>query len=286
MLTDIERAKYREIARRIRFDVIKMTYHAGSGHPGGSLSLVELFTMLYFKHLVHKPNDPNWQDRDRLVLSKGHACPALYAVLAESGYYPREEMWTLRKFGSRLQGHPAKDKGLPGIEVSTGSLGQGLSIAIGMAISAKMFERRDNRIFAILGDGEIQEGQVWEAFMSASHFKLDNLIAIIDNNNLQIDGYVDKVMCIYPLKEKLQAFGWRTITCNGHSLDEVDKALEIAREKTGKPTVIIIETIKGKGISFMNNKAEWHGKAPSREQALIAVTDLGYPENVLDKDID
>ena len=285
MLTEHEVRYFEEIARRIRFDIIKMTYHAGSGHPGGSLSIADMLAVLYFKHLRHRPKEPDWEGRDRVVLSKGHACPALYAVLAESGYFPREELWMLRKLGSRLQGHPARDKGLPGIEVSTGSLGQGLSIAVGIAISGKYLDKADWRVYAILGDGEIQEGQIWEAFMAGAHYKLDNLTAIIDNNDLQIDGRVRDVMSIYPLVEKLKAFGWHVIDINGHSIRELDEAFEQVKSISGKPTAIIMHTTKGKGVSFMEDHAEWHGKAPNREQALIAMKDLGFPPEALDSDI-
>lgn len=275
-----------EIARRIRFDVIKMTYHAGSGHPGGSLSIVELLTALYFHHIHHNPQMPNWQERDRVILSKGHACPGLYAALAEAGYFPREELWSLRKLGSRLQGHPALDKKLPGIEVSTGSLGQGLSIAVGMAIAGKLLDNAKWKVYAILGDGEIQEGQVWEAFMAGGHYHLDNLTAIIDNNDLQIDGFVCDVMNVHPIPEKLTAFGWHTVIVNGHSITEILNALKEADRTKGTPTAIIAKTIKGKGISFMENVAEWHGKAPKRELALKAIKELGFPESALDEDID
>ena len=285
MLDPQTREKFEQIARRIRFDIIKMTYHAGSGHPGGSLSIADILTVLYFKYLRHKPEDPNWNERDIVILSKGHACPALYAVLAEAGYYPREEMWTLRKFGSRLQGHPAKDKGLPGIEVSTGSLGQGLSIAVGAAMAFKYMDNSSRRAYAILGDGEMQEGQIWEAIMAAGHYHTDNLIAIVDNNNLQIDGFVPDVMNIHPLPDKFRAFNWHPIEADGHDLDAIDEAFAQALEIKGKPVALIFHTIKGKGVSYMENEAEWHGKAPNRELALRAVQDLGFPPEALDKDI-
>ncbi len=285
MLSEREREFLGEVARRIRFDVVKMTYHAGSGHPGGSLSLAEVMALLYFKHLRHRPNDPGWEHRDRVILSKGHACPALYAALAEAGYFPRSELWTLRKLGSRLQGHPARDKGLPGIEVSTGSLGQGLSVGVGMAIAFKYLDRSPSRVYAIVGDGEMQEGQIWEAIMAAGHYHLDNLTAIIDNNDLQIDGFVCDVMNIHPLVEKFDSFGWRALVVDGHSLDELDDALEEAKSTRGMPVAIIAKTVKGKGVSFMENAVGWHGKAPNREQALRAVQDLGFPPEALDEDI-
>ena len=285
MLDEKTRERFSEIARRIRFDIIKMTYHAGSGHPGGSLSIADILTVLYFKYLRHKPENPNWEERDIVILSKGHACPALYAVLAEAGYYPREEMWTLRKFGSRLQGHPAKDKGLPGIEVSTGSLGQGLSIAVGAAMAFKYMDNSDRRVYAILGDGEMQEGQIWEAIMAAGHYHLDNLVAIVDNNNLQIDGFVPDVMNIHPLPEKFCSFNWEPIEADGHDLDAIDDAFAKALEVRGKPAALIFHTIKGRGVSYMENEAQWHGKAPNRELALRAVQDLGFPAEALDRDI-
>ncbi|RKZ32486.1 transketolase [bacterium] len=285
MLDDNTIKDLKNLARRIRFDIIKMTYMAGSGHPGGSLSIADILTVLYFKHLRHKPDQPNWVDRDRVILSKGHACPALYALLAESGYYPRDEMWTLRKLGSRLQGHPALDKGLPGIEVSTGSLGQGLSIAVGMAIAFKHLDLVERNIYAILGDGEIQEGQVWEAAMSAGHYHLDNLIAIVDNNDLQIDGFVCDVMNIHPIADKFSAFNWYPIVVDGHDLNALDDALQKAKKVKGMPVAIIAKTIKGKGVSFMENEAEWHGKAPNKELALKAVAELGFNPQALDEDI-
>ncbi|RKZ29035.1 transketolase [bacterium] len=286
MLDDENFQRLSEIARRIRFDVVKMTYHAGSGHPGGSMSIAEILTILYFKHLRHRPSEPHWADRDRVVLSKGHACPALYAVLAEAGYYPREEMWTLRKFGSRLQGHPAYDKGLPGIEVSTGSLGQGLSIAVGMALAFKHLDHSEKRVYAIVGDGEIEEGQIWEAFMSAGHYHLDNLVAIIDNNDLQIDGFVPDVMNVHPIVDKVKSFNWHPIVAEGHDLNSLDDAFERAKQVKGMPVAIIAKTVKGKGISYMENVAGWHGKAPNRELAIKAVEELGFPADALDNDIE
>ncbi|MCD6594935.1 transketolase [bacterium] len=285
MLDDNDLQKYSEIARRIRFDVIKMTYHAGSGHPGGSMSIAEILTILYFKHLAHRPSEPHWENRDRVILSKGHACPALYAVLAEAGYYPRDEMWTLRKFGSRLQGHPALDKGLPGIEVSTGSLGQGISIAVGIALSFKHLDNNHRRVYTILGDGEIEEGQVWEAFMAAGHYHLDNLVAIIDNNDLQIDGFVSDVMNVHPIFDKMKAFNWYPIVAEGHDFNSLNNAFEQAKQVKGMPVTIIAKTVKGKGISYMENVAGWHGKAPNRELAIKAVEELGFPQSALDKDI-
>ncbi|MCD6590455.1 MAG: transketolase [Candidatus Aenigmarchaeota archaeon] len=261
------------VANNIRKDIIKMTAEAGSGHPGGSLSCVEILVSLYFSVMNHKPEDPEWEGRDRFVLSKGHAAPALYAVLARSGYFPLEELATLRKLNSRLQGHPHR-KSLPGIEASTGSLGQGFSIAVGMALGLKS-DSRPNKVYVLLGDGEIQEGQVWEAANTASHYKLDNLIAILDHNGLQIDGHVKDVMNIYPIEKKWEAFGWDVITVDdGHDFEKLLAAFEKAKQQKGRPTIIIANTVKGKGVSFMENRAEWHGKAPTKEQAEIALREL------------
>ncbi len=272
----------REKVRRIRYDIIKMTYHAGSGHPGGSLSMAEGMATLYFNEMHLDPKDP-WNDmRDRLVLSKGHSAPLLYSTLAEAGYFTRKELWTLRKLGSRLQGHPGFDKGLPGIEVSTGSLGQGLSIANGIALAGKRVLKKDWRVYCVMGDGEIQEGEIWEAAMTASHYGLDNLCGIVDNNNLQIDGCVRDVMCPYPIKEKWEAFGWHVIEIDGHNVDSWQIALEEARNTSGRPTLILADTVKGKGISFMENQAGWHGKAPNKEQAQQAVSELGFDPSRID----
>ncbi|MFP4459109.1 MAG: transketolase [Candidatus Zixiibacteriota bacterium] len=271
------------IARRIRYDIIKMTYHAGSGHPGGSLSMAEGLTALYFDKLNHNPKNPWMDGRDRVILSKGHAAPLLYATLAEAGYFERKELWTLRKLGSRLQGHPGFDQGLPGIEISTGSLGQGLSIANGVAISAKHVKKEDYRVYCVLGDGEIQEGQVWEAAMTSSHYSLDNLCAVVDNNNLQIDGCVPDVMCIEPIDKKFEAFGFHVIKIDGHCIESFQKAYDEAASIEGKPTVIIADTVKGQGISFMEDEAGWHGKAPNKEQAEKAITELGFDKNLLEE---
>jgi len=272
----------KNIARRIRYDIIKMTYHAKSGHPGGSLSITDGITALYNAVLRHDPQNPEDPDRDRVILSKGHSAPVLYAVLAEAGYFKRYLLWTLRKLGSQLQGHPGKDTELPGIEISSGSLGQGLSVASGCAISAKYVLKKDWHTFSIHGDGEIQEGQIWEAAMTAAHYKLDNLTAIIDNNNLQIDGFVDKVMSVYPIDEKFRAFGWNVINIDGHSMEDFLGALQEAVAYKGKPTAIVAKTIKGKGISFMENQAGWHGKAPNKEEATKAILELGFDPAFLD----
>jgi len=260
-------------AKEIRIDIIKMVSQAGSGHPGGALSATELMTALYFDQLRHNPKEPNWEDRDRVIFSKGHSCPLLYACLAESGYFPKEEILTLRRFGSRLQGHPGKDKGLPGLEASTGSLGQGLSIGVGMALASKL-SQKDFRVYVLLGDGECDCGQVWEAIMSAGHYKLDNLCAIIDYNGLQIDGSTEEVMGLEPLVKKWQDFRWETIEIDGHNFKEILNAYQRARNNKEAPTVIIAHTIKGRGVSFMENKVDWHGKVPNREEAETALKEL------------
>jgi transketolase len=264
----------KEMARKLRVHIIKMTHAAGSGHPGGSLSSAEIFSALYFHTLNHDPKKPLWEKRDFFYLSKGHACPGLYAALAESGYFPKEELLTLRKLGSRLQGHPDMKK-VPGIEVSAGSLGQGLSIAIGTAIGLKM-DSKQNKVYCLLGDGELDEGQVWEAAMSASHYKLGNLCAIVDRNSLQIDGPTCEVMELEPLKEKWLSFGWNVKEINGHNMNEVANALEEFKNASEqKPTVIIAKTVKGKGVSFMENNAGWHGKATNKEETEQALKELG-----------
>jgi transketolase len=247
---------------------------AGSGHPGGSLSAVELLVGLYFKYMKFDPRNPLSPDRDYFILSKGHVCPVLYAIMAELECIGCDELCSLRKIGSRLQGHPAKDKELPGIEVSTGSLGYGLNIGVGVAVGLKA-DRRPNRVYVLMGDGEQQEGSVWEAAMAAAHFKLDNLCAIIDYNKLQIDGKVSDVMEIAPLAEKYRAFGWNAIEIDGHQLPAVLDAYAKAAGTGGKPTVIVAHTVKGKGVSFMENNADWHGKTPSKEQLEKALQEIG-----------
>ncbi len=261
-------------ANRIRRDIIKMLTYAGSGHPGGSLSATEIMTALYFNEMNHDPSRPDNPARDRFILSKGHVAPVLYAVLARSGYYPIDEMKTLRKLGTRLQGHPGKCSGLPGIEVSSGSLGQGLSVGVGLGISFKYLDKTPQRVYVLMGDGEVQEGSVWEAFMSAGHYKLDNLTAFIDKNRLQIDGKVKDVMDIDPLDEKIKAFGWRAITCAGNDMQSVLNAIDEAKVAAGQPCAIIAETVKGKGVSFMEDNAGWHGKAPNAEQGQKATDEL------------
>ncbi|MBO5066233.1 MAG: transketolase [Clostridia bacterium] len=261
-----------KIACNVRMGIIEGTFNAKSGHPGGSLSIAEILTYLYFKEMNVDPANPDMADRDRFVLSKGHAAPALYSVMAQKGYFPVEELKTLRKVDSRLQGHPSM-KCLPGIDISSGSLGQGISAACGMALGAKL-SNADFRVYSILGDGEIEEGQVWEAAMYASAKKLDNLVAFVDNNNLQIDGTVEEVNSPYPIPEKFAAFGWNVIEIDGHSFDEIESALNNAREYKGKPTAIIATTVKGKGVSFMENQVNWHGSAPNAEQYEIAMNEL------------
>ena len=265
--------EYEEIASRIRVDIIKSVHMAGSGHPGGSLSAADIVTALYFKEMHIDPENPGMKGRDKFVLSKGHAAPVQYAALAERGYFPKEELLTLRKLGSRLQGHPNRDK-VPGIEMSTGSLGQGFSVCVGMALAAKM-DQDPGRIYVLLGDGELQEGLVWEAAMAAGHYKLDNLCAIVDWNGLQIDGKNDAVMTVRPVDEKFKAFGFHVVTIDGHAFGEIFAALDEARACKGKPTAIIAKTHKGRGVSFMEDNAGWHGKAPNEEEARKAVEELG-----------
>jgi len=259
-------------AKLVRREIIKMIYQAGSGHPGGSLSAADLVTVLFFHVLRHDPHRPLWPDRDRFILSKGHCAPLLYAVLAESGYFPKEELKTLRKIGSRLQGHPDMRK-TPGVEVSTGSLGQGLSVANGIALGGKI-DRKDYTVYVLLGDGEINEGQIWEAAMLASHYKLDNVIAVLDYNGLQVDGPTCRIMDLEPVSDKWKAFGWSVMEINGHNISEIIEALKKVRKSKGKPTIIIAHTIKGKGASFMENKVDWHGKAPNEEEFNQAMREL------------
>lgn len=261
-----------QIAKALRRHIITMIAEAGSGHPGGSLSAVELVTSLYFRVLRHRPSEPRWSDRDRFILSKGHAAPLLYAVLAECGYFPVEELATLRKLGSRLQGHTDRTS-TPGVEMSSGSLGQGLSFGIGTALAARL-NSQGYRVYVLLGGGECDEGQVWEAAMAAAHFKLDNLVAIVDHNQQQIDGWNADVMNIEPLTEKWRAFGWEVIDINGHDFHQILNAFEKAERVKGRPTVVIAHTVKGKGVSFMENNLEFHGTAPTPEQAKAALEEL------------
>ena len=262
-----------EIANVIRKDIVSMICKSKSGHPGGSLSAVEILTALYFDQMNIDPTNPKMEDRDRFVLSNGHAAPALYATLSERGYFDKEELNHLRQIGSMLQGHPDMKK-IPGVEMSTGSLGQGFSVACGMAMAAKLDNAPWN-VYALLGDGEVQEGIIWEAAMSAAHYKLDNMIAFLDYNGLQIDGDVESVMNINPIEDKFKTFGWNVITIDGHDFDQIFAALDMAKDTVDKPTMIIAKTIKGKGVSFMENQASWHGSAPSEEQLQQALSELG-----------
>jgi len=266
----------KEKAQEMRRLIIDSIAEAGSGHPGGSLSLVEIMSYLYFFEANLHESDPLWPERDRIILSKGHAAPVLYAALACRGYLPAEEVLTLRKLGSRLQGHPDMRK-LPGVEMSTGSLGQGLSIAGGLALGLRL-QKKPQRVFAILGDGELQEGQVWEAALTAAHFKLHNLTAIIDNNGLQIDGATNDVKSLHPIVEKWQAFGWQTVTVDGHSYHDLYRGFRSQRDE--RPLAIIARTIKGKGVAYMENVADWHGKAPSKEQSRQYLESTGGEDNV------
>lgn len=265
-----------KIAREIRINVINMIAEASHGHPGGSLSCTDILTVLYFDKMNIKPDDPKWDDRDRLVLSKGHAAPALYATLSKRGYFSEKALLSLDKFGSILQGHPDM-KSTPGLDMTTGSLGQGLSAANGMALAGKL-DKKDYRVFVILGDGEVQEGQIWEAAMTAAHYKLDNLTAILDFNGLQIDGRNEEVKSIQPIDEKFKAFGWHVIKIDGHDFVQIKRAIEEAESTKGKPTIIIAKTIKGKGVSFMENQVGWHGTAPNEEQRQKAVEELERSE--------
>uniref|UniRef100_UPI0038B36E32 transketolase n=1 Tax=Microaerobacter geothermalis TaxID=674972 RepID=UPI0038B36E32 len=259
-------------ANHIRQEIVKMVTEAQSGHPGGSLSAADILTVLYFHVMNVDPENPRMPDRDRFVLSKGHASPVLYATLAEKGYLPKEELATFRKINSRLQGHPSY-KSLPGVDMSTGSLGQGLSAANGMALAAKL-DKKPFRVYALLGDGEVQEGMIWEAAMAAGHYKLDNLTAFLDYNGLQIDGEVDQIMNPAPLDEKFRAFNWHVLVIDGHDLEQIIGAIEEAKATKGKPTMIIANTVKGKGVSFMENQCGWHGSAPNREQCEQALKEL------------
>ncbi len=261
-----------EIAKRLRRHIITMTGKAGSGHPGGSLSAVEIVTALYFRLLRHKPSDPQWSDRDRFILSKGHAAPLLYAALAECGYFPVDELSTLRQLDSRLQGHTDRTV-TPGVEMSAGALGQGLSFAIGIALAGRL-NSQSYRAYVLLGDGECDEGQIWEGAMAAAHFKVDNLTAIVDNNKQQIDGWNRDVMNLDPFNKKWQAFGWHVIEVDGHDFTQLIDAFNQAKLITGQPTIIIAHTIKGKGVSFMENNPDFHGKAPNAEEVEIALKEL------------
>ena len=260
-------------AAEVRKNALTAVYSAKSGHPGGSLSIADVLTYIYFEVMSIDPSNPKKADRDRFVLSKGHCSPALYGVLAERGFFPKEDIKTFRNAHSYLQGHPSM-KEVPGVDMSTGSLGQGISAACGMAVSAKLYDD-NHRVYTVLGDGELEEGQVWEAAMFAAHYKLDNLCAVVDYNGLQIDGDISKVMSPLPIDEKFAAFGWNVIVIDGHDFDEIASGFKAAAQCKGKPTVLVAKCIKGKGVSFMENKAEWHGVAPNKEQYEQAIKELG-----------
>ena len=261
-----------KMSKVIRRGIIEQVYKAGSGHPGGSLSIADIMTVLYFNELNIDEKNPRWENRDRFVLSKGHCVPALYSCLANRGFFDVSELEGFRKIDGKLQGHPDMTK-VPGVDMSTGSLGQGLSAAVGMALAGKM-DKRDYRVYCVLGDGEIEEGEVWEAAMSAVKYKLDNLCAIVDNNNLQIDGTIEEVGGLSKIDEKFKSFGFQIINIDGHNIEEIISALEVAKNVKEKPVCIIAKTVKGKGVSYMENKKEWHGKAPNEEQYKIAIEEL------------
>lgn len=262
----------KKVSARVRKHIIEEVFSASSGHPGGSLSCADILTALYFNEMRVDPKNPKWEERDRFVLSKGHCAPALYAVLAEKGFFPKEDLVTFRSAESYLQGHPSM-KDVPGVDMSTGSLGQGISAAVGMALAAKV-DNKDYRVYSILGDGELQEGQVWEAFMAAAHYKLDNLAAFLDHNGLQIDGNITDVMSPEKVEDKFAAFGWNVIVIDGHDFEQILSALQSAKNCKGKPTVIVAKTVKGKGVSFMENQAGWHGSAPNKEHRDQAVAEI------------
>lgn len=278
-MNEERRIRLKRAANQVRRGIIEEVYSAQSGHPGGSLSIADVMTYLYQEELRVDTANPKWEDRDRLVLSKGHVCPALYAALAQKGFFPWEELKTFRKTGSRLQGHPDLNKA-PGVDFTAGSLGQGVSAAAGMALAGKL-AGKDYRVFAILGDGELQEGEVWESAMFSAHYKLDHLCYIIDNNGLQIDGSIQDVCSPYPIDKKFEAFGFEVIVIDGHDFDQIEAAVEKAKTVIGKPVAIIAKTVKGKGVSFMEGKASWHGSAPNEEQYKTAMDDLAKIEEVL-----
>lgn len=271
-MTSNEKKQLQITACKVRMGVIEATHGAKAGHPGGSLSAADMFTYLYFKEMNIDPANPKWADRDRFVLSKGHTAPGLYAALANRGFFPVEDLPTLRHIDSYLQGHPNMNT-VPGVDMSTGSLGQGISCAVGMALGGK-HQGKNFRVYTLLGDGEIQEGQVWEACMAASHYKLDNLCVIVDNNGLQIDGDVAKVMSPYPIDEKLKAFGFHVEVIDGHDFERIEQAMNTARTIKGQPTAIVMKTTKGKDVSYMENNAGWHGKAPNDAEYEVAMTEL------------
>ena len=271
-MNSVEKKQLQITACKVRMGVIESTYGAKAGHPGGSLSAADVYTYLYFKEMNIDPKNPKWEGRDRFVLSKGHTTPGLYSVLAQRGFFPVEDLPTFRHIDSYLQGHPNMNM-VPGVDMSTGSLGQGISVAVGMALGAK-HTGKENRVYALLGDGEIQEGQVWEACMAASHYKLDNMCIVVDNNGLQIDGNISDVMSPYPIVDKLAAFGFHVIAIDGHDFDQIEAAFNEAKTIKGQPTAIVMTTTKGKGVSYMENKAGWHGKAPNAEEYAQAMAEL------------
>jgi transketolase len=269
---------YQKYASNIRKSIIETINTAGSGHVGGSLSIVELLTVLYFSEMNMDVRNPGWEDRDRLVLSKGHASPALYSVLAERGFFPKEMLRTFRQIDSPLSGHV--EMHVPGVDMSTGSLGQGLSVAVGMALAAKA-ERKSYRVYCMIGDGELEEGQIWEAAMCAGHYRLNNLVAIVDNNGLQIDGPIREIMSSYPIDKKFEAFNWNVISIDGHDYGQIIEAFNEARLKKDCPTVIVAKTVKGKGVSYMENNVAWHGKAPNQDEYRIAMQELCQVDEVM-----
>ena len=281
MVIGMNKLELQKTANEVRKGIVTAVHGAKAGHPGGSLSAADIFTYLYFEEMNIDPKNPKMENRDRFVLSKGHTAPGLYSVLANRGYFPVEDLPTLRHLGSYLQGHPCMQE-TPGVDMSSGSLGQGISAAVGMALAAKM-DNKDYRVYTLLGDGEIQEGQVWEASMFAGAHKLDNLVVIVDNNGLQIDGKVEDVCSVYPIDKKFEAFNFKTININGHDFDEIRKALDEAKATKGMPTAIIMHTVKGKGVSFMEDNAGWHGKAPNDEEYATAMADLDKISEQLEK---
>lgn len=271
-LTPAVEKEWKRLATKLRINIIKSIHLAGSGHPGGALSAIDILVALYWGFIHHNPKNPKDIKRDRFILSKGHACAALYVVLAEWGYFPKEELWKFRKIDGILQGHTDMLK-TPGVELSTGSLGHGLSVGLGMALAGRL-DKNNHKIYVMLGDGEMEEGEIWEALMAAGHYKTDNLCAILDNNDLQIDGRIDKIMNIYPLKEKIENFGWYYLEMDGHNFYGIVETLNKAQQIKGLPTFIRAKTIKGKGVSFMENAVEWHGKAPNKEETEKALQEL------------
>lgn len=277
---NMKNSELQKTANKVRRGIVNAVYGAKAGHPGGSLSAADMFTFLYFEEMNIDPNNPDKEDRDRFVLSKGHTAPGLYATLANRGFFPVEDLPTLRHLGSYLQGHPCIN--IPGVDMSTGSLGQGISTAVGMALAAKL-DHKDFRTYTVLGDGELEEGQVWEAAMFAGHRKLDNLCVIVDNNNLQIDGTIEEVCSPYPIDKKFEAFNFHVITIDAHDFNQIRSALKEARETKGRPTCIIMISLKGKGVSFMENNVDWHGKAPNEEEYGIAMADLDKIDEELER---